>query len=604
MPDKKYFLLISGIQCYRVSTDNRKRRQGIKKIGLSAAMLLLVLAHLITVSSCSPVPYPDQLALTALDTDNSAVSIEPYAKSAEVSFLPVFGASRYSVIYAKAGSGEEMSVNVNTSSDFDNGVFRKTLYALSAQTEYEIKVLADDEVLQGPGTFTTLSETDSPPEYAPTAYLVSRTEGSALIHVAYDSRYRYEAVLQDSSGMIRNIDVTGSDLEISSLAEDSAYTLTLRHGWAEGENTAISSYAVKISVPAYNDSYGKISVNESDGTFSVGNPDDTYAYYLIRRGESTPVGIIDNPSSFRMPDDKLTALSYDTYYIAAADENGQLAGISDFFAYLAPVTPSVISSDPQSLVIGWDEGNESSSVIYQISMTDASIAVPEVTRESGKAVLALANLQSKTEYTVTITAVLANGMKSTCTCTYKTDSFAGRYRWLCSDPGAKVSSFAVEVKDAEDVLQGKDSHFKYYIYVDSIDPSYTEAGMRVCPLIDESSGESAPSSFIPYSSTSQPYMRAYRWNESKWNTTSIKPSSWKPSSTNTEGDKVISYVDSKAFVGTVSTMTVFEFDVTDGAPVLVFTNQGYGSKAAFVNMGLFQNPDSPSSPYSFTLEKI
>ena len=124
------------------------------------------------------------------------------------------------------------------------------------------------------------------------------------------------------------------------------------------------------------------------------------------------------------------------------------------------------------------------------------------------------------------------------------------------------------------------------------------------PLLDEVEPGYRPiSGNISYSSTSEPYMKAYRWNASKWNKTSLSPSYWRPERVVLDGDSVSSYVYSRAMGMDLTTKTSFAFRTVDGKKELVFTNVGEGQGATFVNVGLFTNPH-PSvglDKYSFVL---
>ena len=98
-------------------------------------------------------------------------------------------------------------------------------------------------------------------------------------------------------------------------------------------------------------------------------------------------------------------------------------------------------------------------------------------------------------------------------------------------------------------------------------------------------------------------MKAYIWNNKKWNTTTMTPSSWKPKSESVTGDRMESLVLSKALFMELTTETVFEFTVRDGNPVLIFSNKGIGKNSDFVNLGLFKNPLDPGNPYVYVLER-
>ena len=68
-------------------------------------------------------------------------------------------------------------------------------------------------------------------------------------------------------------------------------------------------------------------------------------------------------------------------------------------------------------------------------------------------------------------------------------------------------------------------------------------------------------------------MKAYIWNNKKWNTTTLSPTSWKPDSEKIIGDYMESQVISKANGMSLTTQTIFEFKVVDNNSVLVFSGR-------------------------------
>ena len=127
------------------------------------------------------------------------------------------------------------------------------------------------------------------------------------------------------------------------------------------------------------------------------------------------------------------------------------------------------------------------------------------------------------------------------------------------------------------------------------------------PLIDDSLPGFTPiQGNIKYKDESQEYMKAYKWNAKKWNTTTMSPSEWRPESSVVNGDSVTSLVYSKALGMNLYTKTQFTFRYREGKKELVFYNAGEGTTANFVNVGLFtnKNPSPGLDKYSFVLTKM
>ncbi|MGN1163745.1 MAG: hypothetical protein ACI4S4_02945, partial [Candidatus Ornithospirochaeta sp.] len=291
------------------------------------------------------------------------------------------------------------------------------------------------------------------------------------------------------------------------------------------------------------------------------------------------------------------------YY--ALDKTGKK--VSNAVSYTSPILPSVEKS-ATTIKMEWDSVYDA---LYEVEVEPIlpnearvvpPVSVPEVEAGEERSSITLTGLAGSTKYSVSVKAIFPDGNVSEYRETMETESFAGTYIWYGYPSDTIRSAFSVKVEEAPD-----DSIYPYYIYVSEEDPMYDGVGHRIMPLIDEVDPDYEPiTSPVKYNSQDKGYMKAYRWNAKKWNKTNMSPSEWKPERTVTEGNSVTSYVYSKAMGMSLSTKTSFTFQEIGGKKSLVFTNKGDGTKADFVNIGLFTNkePSPGLDKYSFVLSYI
>ena len=566
---------------------------------------LLILSLLV---SCSPIDYPssdysstDIEKVEALDPE---WGVEKGSKNAVVSFSPLEGVDSYTLILSSSDGEKTFSV---LPSSFSLGRFYREVKGLKPDTTYSVSLMVECGGEKGEVketlSFKTEDGTSDKPEYAPYAFCSERNANSASIHFNLEKGMWYRMVIHSNDENYLNtkeyifssVGFSGTYL-IEDLDDDTSYTLTIQHGKKNGEwgvvkrDVEIGKYQVEKGIDlSLNGSLFTISTDPSANMYLLSQNDKSFAYKITKKEFEIPLSI-------------LPSMERDQYYVYDADSGK----VSNAVSFTSPMKTEV-SVTPDSITLEWDEKEEALYFVEVEVKSDndkrviPTPVVPDVESDGERGTLKLDKLVSNTPYEIKITFTLPDGASTTYSETIKTESYAGTYAWLGYPSDGIRSAFWVDVRESDD------SAYPYYITVSEKDPAYDGNKYQIMPLIDDSLPGYVPIvGNIKYSNTSEEYMRAYRWNAKKWNTTSMAPSAWRPQSTTINGDSVTSLVYSKAIGMDLYTKTQFTFRMKDGKKELVFYNAGEGSNAGFVNIGLFtnKNPSPGLDKYSFVLSFV
>ena len=575
--------------------------------------LLFWLSALILFSfaSCTPVSYPDSGYSSYSSQDVRSADpqwqVASGVRKAIVSFSPIVGAENL-ILEVKGESGEEKSYGI-TSSDFYHSRFQKEIKGLKPETSYSLSLVSlskeGDVKIEKEYSFTTGDTSEERPEYEVDAYLYRRNETSAEIKFSLTSSLYYRIVMWEE-GKEENAEESvflssgfNSTYTFTDLNPSSTYHLSLQHGYREGEWGVMKK---EITIPPYSIPESMI-LSLSGETFSLTGNTEGRELYMLKRGDRSFLLPLSNPESFSIPLSMLNSLEKGEYYVVERN-GGSVEKKSNALTYISPIICREEIGE-SSITLYW---SDSEDIIYdgriEVEKKGENRVVqtpifPSVVSEGGEAKVEIGKLASNTTYNLSIRATFPGGEEKSTNLSFTTGSYAGHYTWYGYPSDGKRSAFSVDVIQAP-----SDSAYPYYIYVSSEDPAYDGSAHRIMPLLDEvEPGYKPISGNISYSSTSEPYMKAYRWNASKWNKTSLSPSYWRPERVVLDGDSVSSYVYSRAMGMDLTTKTSFVFRTVDGKKELVFTNVGEGQGAGFVNVGLFTNPQ-PSvglDKYSFVL---
>ena len=567
--------------------------------------ILLSLLILCLIVSCKPIDYPNPgyssanlERVTGIDPE---WLVEKGSRNAIVSFSPLEGVDSYSILISQEG-GEERTLSVLPSS-FSLGRFYREIKGLKPDTTYSLtlEVESNGEKGEVEETFVFKTEDGSSdkPEYAPYAYCSIRNVNSAVIEFNLEEGMWYRMVLhsKEEGDLDRKEFVFQSNgyidsYTINGLKKDKAYVLTIQHGKQNGEwgivkrEVEIEKYRAKVSM----------TLSVSGSTFSLSEEVGGDEIYLLSKSDGSFLYRIVE-KDFTIPSSILPSMERSEYFAYNVTDNT----LSNAVSFTSPMKTTVAVT-PDSITLVWALYYVSVEVInYNDKRVIAAPVVPDVESDGEKAMLKLNKLISNTQYKITITFTLPDGASSSSTETIKTDSYVGTYAWLGYPSDGVRSAFWVDVKESGD------SAYPYYITVSEKDPAYDGNAYTIMPLIDDSLPGFTPiQGNIKYKDESQEYMKAYKWNAKKWNTTTMSPSEWRPESSVVNGDSVTSLVYSKALGMNLYTRTQFTFRYREGKKELVFYNAGEGTTANFVNVGLFtnKNPSPGLDKYSFVLTKM
>ena len=558
---------------------------------------ILFMALLCLLVSCSGAEYPEKLT-ESIAFGNAAKAdpqweATPSYDSCTISFAPVPGATSYVL---KVG---ERVTDVIPSWDFSSGRLRREVKGLESDTEYTVSLTAKSgglmKEVEKTFTFKTRDIKELPPSYAPVAYVEKRGQTTADVSFILEEGMYYRAWWVDASQSpvyVRQESGVASSsgkrtVTIDNLDSDKTYEIHIQHAYREGE---WGDESTLVSIPEYSGMEPTLEFTLSD--------DGSYTYSDVPEG-SVPYLVDGELQHFikadgHLPFNELPSLTRMEFYLISVKDE-QVKAFSNRQTILTPVKPEVRTLQNE-ITLSWPE---TEGAVYTVTAEPVKRAersypdfvIGDVSSADGTSSVSLTGLVSRTPYDITVSAKLKDGSVSVWKDRVTTSSYEGTYRYTAGDYGIR-SVFEVSVKARDEGI------YPYEIAVSRGDSAYDGNEHVIAPLVEESI-----TSYISFSNSSKPYMKAYIWNNKKWNTTTMTPSSWKPKSESVTGDRMESLVLSKALFMELTTETVFEFTVRDGNPVLIFSNKGIGKNSDFVNLGLFKNPLDPVNPYVYVLER-
>ena len=445
-------------------------------------------------------------------------------------------------------------------------------------------------------TFKTRDIKELPPSYAPVAYVEKRGQTTADVSFILEEGMYYRAWWVDASQSpvyVRQESGVASSsgkrtVTIDNLDSDKTYEIHIQHAYRDGE---WGDESTLVTIPEYSGMEPNLEFTLSDdGSYTYsGDVSDGSMLYLVD-GELQHFIKADG----KLPFTELPSLTRMEFYLISVKDE-QVKAFSNRQTILTPVKPEVRTLQNE-ITLSWPE---TEGAVYTVTAEPVKRAersypdfvIGDVSSADGTSSVSLTGLVSRTPYDIMVSAKLKDGSVSVWKDRVTTSSYEGTYRYTAGDYGIR-SVFEVSVTARDEGI------YPYEIAVSSGDSAYDGNEHVIAPLVEENI-----TSYISFSNSSKPYMKAYIWNNKKWNTTTMTPSSWKPKSESVTGDRMESLVLSKALFMELTTETVFEFTVRDGNPVLIFSNKGIGKNSDFVNLGLFKNPLDPVNPYVYVLER-
>ena len=407
-------------------------------------------------------------------------------------------------------------------------------------------------------------------------------------------------------------------------------TLELARTATAGEN---ASYSYSIEVAYYTDT--TVSQNSTgtattatftltantDGSFGINGeiPEGTEKLELYDQTKQEVVTRVDYTNQTTLTlDDSVESLRTMSLVLRAVASDDTVIASSLPLSYTSPIiiTKEEPSQQYFRAFATLDESAQATyDFFYQIGNGDEQML------EYKDGAFVISGLESKTRYeNVKLRAKDSSGRTtSEVTTSFDTTSFAGIYSWTNTSEkeGTYQTNFVVNVTDA---AEGSD--FKYYVYTYSQDNLVKEnpetEGLRIAPLVDTSKEEDPGTTKYPSSiSTSDPeYVRAYVWNNKKWNSSPFTPSEFGSLNASQSRDLISATANSVAIGSTVTTKTEFEFiEESNGKTYLRFYNKIVNAEGGLLppsttiktgNNFLYKNPESPSDEseeaFTFYLE--
>ncbi len=618
-----------------------------------------ICAAIAVLSGCDPLgPVSQKVPDTTISTP--VVTLSRYgATAATIEWQAVLGATSYQVeVYAgSTATGTPVKTitrtvqNLIDAGSYSNGYFTYAVKELEGLTKYALAVVAKSSsatsVASAAVTFTTKDPYEVPPEIAPNAFISSFTDTTATVEVTPVSGITtyvlYCAPIPTAGG----VDTSSSYKVLTNITANTSYTFTNLNAGTNyfinvfvaigGETDALvpvtctrlelirdtSGIATTLTgvptvvVSAFTTS--TVSLEVTTNGSSIGG-----AYHCVLLRKDSPNGAYQAVGSKAMAAstsstvtlvDNLGLSSGKTYYYSACNilDTGTERSVLAPLVQAQTAIAFACTATPNSLTFSWEDGYVDAS--YDMKLSSASLSSDDLVVEGTRKSITIGGnenpLVADTDYTFDMTVTMPDGIQYLGSFACKTASWAGTYRWDNPDvTSGKRSNFAVKVSKNADYGPSK-SVYPYYAFVAASDSDYV-SNYRIMPLIDPYSDTTAPTGYIPYSSDTQSYEKAYRWNEQKWNTTSMTPSKWKVGTAPT-ADAMLqnSYVvvmNTIAMGMTLETTTSFTYKMIDGQQYLLFSNKGTGTKAGFVNLGLYKNP-SPNTAlgedsYTYALKLV
>ena len=473
------------------------------------------------------------------------------------------------------------------------------------------------EVTETSGTEYTLEK--GVPERDPSVS-ITQDKGMLAIRVNAENGYAYKATLNNSQG---NVIKTGDWKYFYD--ENGGQLLLLEAKTEESESyTYIIESAYYTTPDLTHQTEGDVSLStfsiesETDGIIKITGelPSDTSAIVLYDGDEEIIREAYSNQRELTLPDG-IGSLRTMSLSLSALNQDGNLIASSLPITYTTGLEIESTKATQQHIRINVDLRDTDYSFYYSLNKGNEE----QISYDSSANAFIISGLESLTEYEVTILAKKAGKTVASDTATETTTTFKGVYSWTNETEktdDSYQSNFVVEVVEAP-----AESSFKYYVLThqdDNLCKEYMDTvGLRISPLLKDN--ESLSDS-VTYPSDeagamknagNPNYLRAYVWNNLKWNSSTSKPDTFNNITASISGDKVTATADSTALGVTLTTTTEFEFIEEDGETKLKFFNKITGNNGGLfggiaqgiANNALRKNPDpgtDVNGEYTFYLE--
>lgn len=581
----------------------------MKKTNISI-LICLITALLLCLTACNPVIKESINTEQLKPIDKKSIVFVKEHNSTYAVFPNIDNAKEYGYSFSEAK--EKTTMKGFSSLDFKNGCYwgeintngiangTFTLFASNGTNTIAIEV-----------PFSIPIDINS---IAPDAYISRRTENGVELDLnkePFRNQTEYKVVINETQ---QEQTFDSIPMSIDGLEADKEYSLTIYHKLRNDERYGNTTQTIKV--PKYDKKQTlTLSINEDYSAFVIMNPNEVAnSKYILKLNGNTIVSeIIDRTVSFK----QLGGMTSGNFHVEQIDNKGNIIAASNTISYITPLYLENPITTQQTYTFTLDLNNSLLQSInetnfnkyFSISINASNSVFEFVNKTSDKITLRISNLESKNDYRATLIANVGNA-ETSIKLDFKTQSFAqegGTYYQWRNNTRVDQDEFTVLVRNSEEVLKdtGKTSEYKYYIYAGN-NINDKNSLHRIMPLIDKSIGETYEvndQNYINYDKASNiPYIKAYVWNNTKWNSSSFAPSMWIPlfdSSQNViKTDAYTSLVESIAKVFGISsnaiTMTKFEFKDNGTNQGIVFYNKITDGSSTAVNIGnksLKQNPN-------------
>ncbi len=580
---------------------------------------ILITLLLISAISCSPMYYKDlgtePSSSLSFDRDEYMLSAEDSGENIEVRFEAISNARSY-------GYGTSIR-NVVKLADgemsFSNGIYSVSIPKTSAALK---GISSSGSALSkeaGKLSIIVFASTHDNPE---NDWIIVKSVAVDLVlegppSLSYSNRMEDSVVLEDKSnaeditysvttsdGLTVEFDSDQLPYTLSGIGGD-ALTLTVSHKYTGTDEFAEEKQSIEI--PAYDIRQSEIHYTvEEDGSVTVSNlPAGEYKHIGLYRvnasGQAQEISVLPyngEGGEATFPSDTFgtgfyaSSVKVIVYNETADDESAKLSEVFSYERDIEKLNERVGRQSYSVEIPVSSELNISSDNVKLSGVSGASVSVSD-----NMIRISASKLISLSDYTLTLQIDVPDYGPVTKTIGFTTRSFAGEYIWKASASGG-AEQFAVIVEQAPEGSKGN-----YYVYTSPNDIAFSSGGyqkLRIAPLYESDSD--FPSGGVSFSDAPE----AYRWNNSKWNSSSQKPLSLSfIRTTYITRDNVSAVVGSKAnaYVTTieVETTSSTEFiEKEDGTCLLVFYNKMTGGSGIGVSMGndaLRKNPSPDESNF-------
>lgn len=566
---------------------------------------LICLVLLPLLAACAPVEYGD-LADPGIDV--SAGTGEVRASYNDNGITAVFPALEGARSYGYSFSGEKP---IAGSVVFDDGYYRMSLPKPDyTADEYSFELYASEsrnpseEADPGWVRFASVTASYAPVDIdavVPEGYVSARLEDSVTIaFINQPGDMEYKAVLPDG----KEIESGEDTITITGLSASSHYDIEIyqRYSGTEiyGRNPGV------VSVEAYDpEEVLCIAVDGKAITVSA-LPSASGRLSIVNDGTGAVLVSAETSGSshtFRESDITL----FDTGIFHAVFEYDGKSVSSGNIPYTAELNVSSYDVMRQHFAAAIPAPEGIDTGVFSAVITGVPSAQCDAVWVDGNAIVTISGLSSLTSYEGSINAGTESYPLS-----FTTEGFEGSYRFLnesVTDESKYMREYAVDVKIAE-----SGSASRYWFYASSDDPHSEELGYspRISPLIDPSL-EDVPEGAIDYNGNAY-YQQAYRWNNTKWNSSNATLNTWRVMKYTASGDSYESIASSNAsmFNLTVDAETtsrfILEEDKEGNATLIFFNKITGGAFNSIANNMIRKNPDpntarfEDDAPFTFELK--